>query len=386
MPSNSPKNLSKEIQLAAKYAYPFEKIEFDIKDFANIKQDKLLNILSQNGVLLTFQKNLSTQYSENRSIRQIVVLIDQIIFKRRHLIADFNQELLDHTDLFNKCFRRYSIPKFSFFYREQGDIDVLVPEEDFKLTLNFLETEGYTKVVEECCKATMAKWEGKRIITIDVYSILAWQPFYLELISTEEVLSNSVRISLDDQISVPVPNGEYCILVLAVHTLFGGRKVALSDIFQLIGITRSFPEINWHKITSIADDGGWSQDLLFLFLTVNQYSKTFYGKKVITSDVIDLILDKISILQKPVRYLSPKVNFREIPYQDSRLQTILSSFRVALKKYGALGLQRLFETYFATRPRGQGFIESESLRIPWFYEKIVKCQSPHATSCPSEDL
>lgn len=302
----------------------------------------MINVLSDNKVLLTFYDNLSKNPSQN-TLSELKRLLRNAIDNERRLMMDVNSEIKKLDPLFKTNGFKYLLPKFTFFRREQSDIDVLVPPEDFDSVLKLLQSRGYKVTsVQSPWKVTLAKWIENRRTAVHVHSRLHWYPWDpLEFVPSGNLWQRAQTISLDDSVKVLIPCAEDSILILAAHAMFEDRGISLSDVFQLDGIVLRFREINWREIADIAYENGWCSDLLAFLENVNYLSYSLYGKTLVPEEFFSHIEKKIPLGEKLLRKLAGKMNGLSIPWRYPFRQAVLSFVNVALKKYGSGAILRI---------------------------------------------
>ena len=352
---------SEVLKTAAKYSYPYANVKFDNSTLLNNDYSQVLDILFRNQVLLTCHRNLS-KTSQYGSLLELQRSIEEKINKERILIIDVKQKLEEMDRLFEVYGIRYLLPKFTFFYREHHDIDVLVSLEDFNLTLGSLKSNGYVITsIQSPWKVTTAKWMGGRRSSIHVHSRLHWYPWDpLELVPSSKLWERTIPFDFNSlKLSVPCP--EDGILVLAAHAIFENHQISLSDVFQLEGILREFHEIKWREIIDIAFEHGWCADLCTFLKVVNCLSISLYGKILVPESIFSYAEKRISSLERVVRKLAGNIDLSSIPCVYPFPQVGISFMHVVFKRYGLNTVAKLID----------GFV----------YFAIYQLKSPHGDPC-----
>lgn len=279
-----------EMKKILRYAYPYaDEYEWDRSVDLNWTITK--EILEKNKVKLTFLENMikCTDISQD----EIAVFQREIEDERGR---DINRRTIELSDLLLRNGIRHLFPKFTFFYREHGDVDVLVPTSKFDKTVKLLQSHGYTLADEEPQKARLMGRARQIAETVHVHSKIHWG---LEFVSTSDIWKSSHLFSIDNSHRVLVPSEEHCILITAAHAIFEPHMICLADVFQIEGITLRFPEINWQLLIKMADEEGWLSALYTFFVGVNAISSTFYDHEVVPRTVfihmraLHKLLDKI---------------------------------------------------------------------------------------------
>ncbi len=329
------KIFSEELETAAKYSYPYANVKFDNNAFLSTDYSKIVDILSRNNVLLTCYRNLSKSLQYG-ALLELKRSIEKRIDKERLLIVDVKQKIEEADELLKACGIRYLLPKFTFFYREHNDIDVLVSLEDFDLTLESLKSRGYvTTSIQSPWKVTTAKWMEGRRSSIHVHSKLHWYPWDpLEPVPNEKLWERTILIDFDNSLKVSIPCPEDSILILAAHAIFEDRQISLSDVFQLEGILRKFPKIKWHEIIDIAYNHGWCADLFTFLRIVNHLSFSLYGKILVPESFFSYANKRMSPLERIVRKLAGTMDLSSIPCNYPLPQAGISFVHVVFKRYG----------------------------------------------------
>lgn len=293
-----------------------------------------MNILSRNKVLLTCHKNLSKTI-QYRALLELKRFIEKEIDKKRELIIDVDQKIRDVNELLEAYGIRYLLPKFTFFCREHNDIDILVSPKDFGLALKSLKSENYVITsIQSPWKVTTAKWIEGRRSSIHVHCKLHWYHWDLEHVPSEKFWERSILID-DDSSKVPILCPEDNILVSAAHAVFENHEVSLSDVFQITGILRRFPNPNWHEIIDISFENGWFFDLFIFLSVVNYLSFSLYKKTLVPESFFSCAKGKTSSLDRIVRKLAGNMDLSSIPCNYPYPQVCVSFVYVVSKRYGA---------------------------------------------------
>ena len=327
-------NFSSELKFAGLLSNPYAEEAFYPEETLKVDPVKILDLLIANKILLTCYENISRFPSRYDQFKSLSILIKKTLDDKRRLMIDIDQKIMDLNELLSENQGiQYLLPKYTYFHREHNDIDVLVNPMDFKLTLELLNSHNYVPTsVQGPWKVTMAKWINGRRSAIHVHAKLHW---HFEFIPTEELWKRSILIDFHDSIKLRVLCGEDAILVIIAHALFENRRILLSDLFQLTGVLRKFPDINWNQIFDRSHIHGWSSDLLF-FLEFTNYLSFFLNSKIlIPRDFFTYARENISPfdqnLRKLVTILTNK-NFCNIPYVYSNLQSGITISKMTLRK------------------------------------------------------
>jgi putative nucleotidyltransferase-like protein len=328
--------------VAAKYAYPYESHAFDSSEFIKLDFTTMLKVLSDNKVLLTFYENVSKELGLEVPSRLRTVLFDALD-KGRMLIIDMDSKIRELDSLLKKNNLRYLLPKYTFFHREQNDIDILVPEEDFHRILKLLQSQGFRATsIQSPWKVTLARWVDNRRNSVHVHSRLHWYPWDpLEFVPSEDLWQGAQAISLVDSTKVLIPSAEDCVLVLAAHAMFENHSISLADVFQLSGIVREFGGIKWSEIADKAYAHGWSSDLLVFLESANYLSLHFYRQSLVPKAIFSYVEKKTRSAERVVRRLVGKTNASTIPYRYPFAQASFSFVKVVLRKYGSSAIFKI---------------------------------------------
>ncbi len=309
----------------------------------NTDYSKIPNILSRNKVLLTCYRNLSKtcQYG---ALLELKKSIEKKIDKKRHLIIDIEQKIEELDRLLKMHGIRYLLPKYTFFYREHNDIDVLVSLEDFDPTLESLKSENYSITsVQSPWKVTTAKWIKGRRSSIHVHSKLHWYHWDpLEHVPSEKLWQRAILISCNS-LKVPILCPEDSILVSAAHAIFENHGISLSDIFQVDGILRRFGHLKWNEIVEIAFCKGWCFDLLVFLSVVNYSSFLLYGRTLVPKSFFLHAQKKIPPLERIMRKLAGNVDLSEIPCHYPYPQLVISFIQAISKGYGSNMISKVMD-------------------------------------------
>ncbi len=301
----------------------------------------MIGVLSDNKVLMTFYDYLSRSPQQDSSLKLGMLLRDKI-HERQELMIDVDSDTKKLDNLFRANDLRYLLPKFTFFHREQHDIDVLVSAADFGEVVKMLQSERYKVTsVQSAWKVTLAKWVEGRRNSVHVHSRLhwyTWDPF--EFVPSGNLWRRARTINLDDHVKLLIPCAEDCILVLAAHAMVENREVSLSDVFQLDGIVRKFPEVNWLETVDIAFKRGWCFDLVAFLKMVNYVSLSLYGTRIAPETFFSYAEKKIPSEERLFRRLARTTTF-SIPWSYPYTQRGLSFVNVFLKNYKSLAVLKI---------------------------------------------
>jgi putative nucleotidyltransferase-like protein len=328
--------------VAAKYAYPYGSSPFDNEDFSHIDLPRLIRFLGDNRVLLTFYENFSKN-PRHVGFAELKTLLRNAIDQRTELMMDVDEgiETLNHLLLTNGF--RYMLPKFTFFHREEHDIDLLVSTADFSGVIGLLQSEGYKITsIQSPWKVTLAKWvEGKRKAA-HVHSRIhwyTWDPF--EFVPSGNLWRRAQAIDLGHQVNVLIPCAEDCILILAAHAMIENREITLSDVFQLDGIVRRFPAVDWQETADLADKRGWCYDLLTFLRIVNQMTYSLYGKLIAPDAFFSYAEKKIPSEERLLRGLASRTTAFSVPWHYAYSQRGLSFVNVFLRNYKSAAIPKI---------------------------------------------
>ncbi|MBN1618219.1 nucleotidyltransferase family protein [Candidatus Dojkabacteria bacterium] len=325
--------LSEELKMIALLSNPYEEVAFDSKDFLGVDINQILNLLEKNKISLTCYENILRFPQRYNQFNPLFMLIKKTLNDNKRLIINVDQKIMELNELFKKYDIEFLLPKYTYFHREHNDIDVLVLPEEFELTLKILKSHDYVPTsVQSRWKVTTTKWIDGRRSAIHVHSILHWQ---FEFIQSENIRERSILIDFNDSVKLRVPCGEDSILITAAHAIFENKKISLSDLFQLIGILRKFPAVNWYQIFDISYKNGWSSDLLFFLEQINYLSFFINSTILIPKDFFIYGRKRISIFDRIVTKLVTTLTKREfcnVPYVYSNFQSRISIIRLVFQK------------------------------------------------------
>jgi hypothetical protein len=328
----------------AKYSYPYSTPTCS-EDASNFDSAKLLKQISKNKVLLATYENLCKANCEHENLVKLKELINQYLREKSYFILDFPATLKREVDEpFKENKISYMLPKYSIFTREQNDMDVLVSPKNFGAAQKLLLSRGYrvASVQEQGWKITFTKWVDNRRCDVHLHGKLIWS---LEFIPTELLRAKAVQIKVNPELTVSAPCAEHAVLVVAMHALYENRSVALSDVFQLEGILRRTPNVDWHSVVDLAKHFGWCIDLYTFFLIINYISKSLYNKQLVAESTLLYAKKQIPAVDKIVRnacLVGQENCFRNLPFEyPPRIQHAYSFARVAVTEFGIYSVPKI---------------------------------------------
>jgi len=258
-------------------------------DISFMSQNKLMKLLIDNQVLLPFFKN-----SENFSSPEFLNLRNNIkkVLKKDYLV-NAEKKFPITFSIFDKLKIKFMLHKHIFYEREQGDIDILVHENDFELIINELQKQGFSITSSESFKLGMTKFDHNEKFTIHVHAKIKWES---EFISTDDVWRRSRKISLFDQMII-VPSPEDSILIECAHASFEARLLRLCDLLQFLELLKH-DSIDWEKVVSRLIQYRYHSAGYLYFLAMNHLAKKLFNISPIPKIVLDSLEPKINSFEK----------------------------------------------------------------------------------------
>jgi hypothetical protein len=258
-------------------------------DISSMSQKKLIKLLIDNQVLLPFLKN-----SEHFSNPEFLNLRNNIkeILKKDYLVNPEKKFLIAFS-IFDELKIEFMLHKHIFYDREQGDIDILVHENDFKFVIDELEKQGFSITSSESFKLGMTKFEHDEKFTIHVHAKIKWES---EFISTDDVWKRSRKISLFNQMTI-VPSPEDSVLIECAHASFEARLLRLCDLLQFLELLKH-DSINWDKVVSRLIQYGYHSAGYLYFLAMNHLANKLFNINPIPKMVLDSLEQKINSFEK----------------------------------------------------------------------------------------
>jgi len=258
-------------------------------DISSMSQKKLIKLLIDNQVLLPFVKN-----SEHFSNPEFLNLRNNIkeILKKDYLVNPEKKFPITFS-IFDELKIEFMLHKHIFYDREQGDIDILVHENDFKLVIDELEKQGFSITSSESFKLGMTKFENDEKFTIHVHAKIKWES---EFISTDDVWKRSRKILLFNQMII-VPSPEDSVLIECAHASFEARLLRLCDLLQFLELLKH-DSINWDKVISRLIQYGYHSAGYLYFLAMNHLANKLFNINPIPKMVLDSLEQKINSFEK----------------------------------------------------------------------------------------
>ena len=257
-------------------------------DISQLSEDLVVKLLLENQMMLPFLKNTQINDPKSNSIKNEITKILNSDYLE-HFEEKLKYVLSFLKDLDVECM----LHKYSFFEREQSDIDILIPVDKHELVIDKLEKEGFTPISVESYKTAMAKLDDNSKFVIHVHSKIKWES---EFIPTDDVWKRSRAITICGN-QIRIPNPEDAILIEAIHSIFENRIVRVCDILQLAEII-SKNQIDWDQVISRLVQYKCQAAGCIYFSAVNVISASLFNKKLIAEDVIKSLRSSSSAEEK----------------------------------------------------------------------------------------
>jgi hypothetical protein len=302
-------------------------------DLSGLSQEKIIQLLIDNQVLLPFLKNLES--TENPNFLSLKNKIKSIL-KKDYLINP-EKKIPQVFSIFDELNVKYMLHKHIFYEREQGDVDILVYEKDFNFTIDELQKQGFSITSSESFKLGMTKFDHNQKFTIHVHAKIKWES---EFISTDDVWKRSREILLFDKM-ITVPSPEDSILIECAHACFEARLLRLCDLLQFFELLKH-NSINWEKVVSRLIQYDYHSAGYLYFLAMNHLAKKLFNTNPIPETVLDSLKNKIGYFEnkfavdhaeKLILLNTKKIAPLKISLTSSALLFIIFNKRLGLKKF-----------------------------------------------------
>ena len=272
--------MNKELKLILEMCIQPDKLKkISLKNFS---EDKIIELLIKNQVMLPFLKNLPKIGGDD--IYQIQNKIKRSLQKEFLIDSELKTKytLLLMKELNIDCM----IPKPLYFKREQGDVDILVPGGKLNFVIKELAKRNFLKTSYESNKIGMTKYEGSSKFTIHVHAKIKWES---EFIPTNEVWNRS-RIVEKYGIQVRIPSPEDILLIDCAHVCFEASLIRLCDVLQLAELIK-VEKVDWEKITTRLIEYHIPAAGYVYFFAMNHITTKIFKNSIIPSEVL-LLLEK----------------------------------------------------------------------------------------------
>ena len=258
-------------------------------DLSGMSQKKIVQLLIDNQTLLPFLKNLelltNPKFLSLKNTIKFILEKDYLVNPEKKIPMVFS--LLDELNV------KFMLHKHIFYEREQGDVDILVPEDYFEFLVDKLKQRGFSITSSESFKLGMTKYDANEKFTIHVHAKIKWES---EFISTDDVWKRSRKISLFNQM-ITVPSPEDSVLIECAHASFEARLLRLCDLLQFLELLKH-DSINWDKVVSRLIQYGYHSAGYLYFLAMNHLANKLFNINPIPKMVLDSLEQKINSFEK----------------------------------------------------------------------------------------
>ena len=316
--------------------FPSSVSEIDISDYS---EKKIIKLLADNQVLLPFFKNLD--HFSNPELSFLKNTVEKML--KKDYLVNPEEKLLFTFSIFSELNIKFMLHKYIFYEREQGDIDILVPENDFDFVISELKKRGFSITSSESFKLGMTKYQKNEKFTIHVHAKIKWES---EFISTYDVWKRSRTISLFDNLVI-IPSPEDSVLIECAHASFEARLIRLCDLLQFLGLL-NHDLIDWEKVVLRLIQYRYHSAGYLYFLAMNHLSKKLFDTEPIPKKVLDSLEKEINGFEKLTTNRAKKLilsnNEKTAPL---RMSLILSALLfISFNKH--LGIKKFFwSTFFS---------------------------------------
>ena len=257
-------------------------------NLSGLSQKKILQLLTDNQVLLPFLKNLeSTENPDFLSLKNKI----KSILKKDYLLNP-EKKIPMVFSIFDELNVKYMLHKHIFYEREQADVDILVYEKDFNFVINELKQQGFSITSSESFKLGMTKFDKNEKFTIHVHAKIKWES---EFILTDDVWKRSREISLFNKM-ITVPSPEDSMLIECAHACFEARLLRLCDLLQFLELLKH-DLINWETVVSRLIQYNYHSAGYLYFLAMNHLSKKLFNTNPIPETVLDSLKNRIGYFE-----------------------------------------------------------------------------------------
>lgn len=310
--------------------FPSSVSEIDISDYS---EKKIIKLLADNQVLLPFFKNLD--HFSNPELSFLKNTVEKML--KKDYLVNPEEKLLFTFSIFSELNIKFMLHKYIFYEREQGDIDILVPENDFDFVISELKKRGFSITSSESFKLGMTKYQKNEKFTIHVHAKIKWES---EFISTYDVWKRSRTISLFDNLVI-IPSPEDSVLIECAHASFEARLIRLCDLLQFLGLL-NHDLIDWEKVVLRLIQYRYHSAGYLYFLAMNHLSKKLFDTEPIPKKVLDSLEKEINGFEKLTTNRAKKLilsnNEKTAPL---RMSLILSALLfISFNKH--LGIKKFF--------------------------------------------
>lgn len=295
--------------------YPTKLAKIDI---SSLSEDKIIQLLVANQVMLPFLKNLN--HFSNSELSSIKNKIQNLM--KKDYVLDPNKKISSVLSILDELNVEYMMHKYLFYEREQGDLDILVPVEKFDYIINALKKRGFIPTSHESYKTGMTTFEDDTKFTVHIHAKIKWES---EFISTDDVWKRSRQIMIFNKL-VRIPSAEDSILIECAHAFFEARLLRLCDVLQFLELLKH-DSIDWQKITTRLIEYRYQSAGYLYLLAMDHLIKKLFKNSPIPQTILDNLERNISKLEKitAVNYAKKKILSVDTPSVPLRISLISST-------------------------------------------------------------